>query len=60
MGSSDPRLSAFIRVLFILPPVCIYSFIAVSLLLFAAGLFACLWPARRAARVDPLKALREN
>jgi predicted permease len=37
-----------------------YSFAAVALLLFAAGLFASFWPARRAARVDPLAALREN
>ena len=35
------------------------SFAAVSALLFAAGLQACYWPARRAARVDPITALRE-
>lgn len=35
-----------------------YSFGAVSLLLFLAGLFASFWPARRAARVDPVTALR--
>ncbi len=36
-----------------------YSFAAVAVLLFAAGLFASFWPARRAARVDPVTALRE-
>ncbi|HUK19188.1 MAG TPA: ABC transporter permease [Bryobacteraceae bacterium] len=37
-----------------------YSFAAVAALLFAAGLFASFWPARRAARVDPMSALREE
>jgi ABC-type lipoprotein release transport system permease subunit len=27
--------------------------------IFAAGMFASFWPARRAARVDPVSALRE-
>jgi putative ABC transport system permease protein len=35
-----------------------YSFAIVTALLLAAGLFASFWPARRAARVDPLTALR--
>jgi ABC-type lipoprotein release transport system permease subunit len=35
-----------------------WSFGAVSLILPAAGLQACYWPARRAARVDPVAALR--
>ena len=37
-----------------------YSFIAVAALLLAAGLFASFWPARRAARVDPITALRHE
>jgi ABC-type antimicrobial peptide transport system permease subunit len=37
-----------------------YSFAAVTVLLFATGLFASYWPARRAARVDPLTALRDE
>jgi putative ABC transport system permease protein len=37
-----------------------YSFAAVTLLLFAAGLFATFWPARKAARVDPVTALRQE
>ncbi|HXA50176.1 MAG TPA: ABC transporter permease [Candidatus Acidoferrum sp.] len=37
-----------------------YSFAAVTMLLLIAGLFASYWPARRAARVDPLRALRDE
>jgi len=36
-----------------------YSFAVVTLVLFTAGLFAAYWPARRAARIDPISALRE-
>jgi hypothetical protein len=35
------------------------SFVGVALLLFTAGLLASFWPARRAACVDPVTALRE-
>ena len=37
-----------------------YSFAAVAVLVVAAGLLACFWPARTAARIDPMSALREE
>jgi len=37
-----------------------YSFLAVSILVMAAGLVACFWPARAAARTDPMSALRQE
>ena len=36
------------------------AFAAVALILLVAGLQACFWPARRAARIDPIIALREE
>ena len=36
------------------------AFGLVSLVLLAAGLQACFWPARRAARIDPIAALRDE
>jgi putative ABC transport system permease protein len=50
-------LSGLVRNVSTLDP---YSFVAVTGLLFAAGLFASFWPARRAARVDPVTALRNE
>jgi putative ABC transport system permease protein len=50
-------LSGLVRNVSIFDP---YSFAVVSGLLLSAGLFASFWPARRAARVDPLTALRNE
>lgn len=36
------------------------AFLIVSAIVLAAGLQACLWPARRAARTDPILALRHE
>ena len=36
------------------------TFIGVSLVLFVAGLQACMWPARRASRISPMVALRDE
>jgi putative ABC transport system permease protein len=37
-----------------------YSLAGMVALLFATGVFASFWPARKAARVDPVRALREE
>ena len=37
-----------------------YSFAGVAVVLFAAGVFASYWPARKAACVDPVTALRDE
>jgi putative ABC transport system permease protein len=36
------------------------AFLIVSLILLAAGLQACVWPAQRAAKIDPIIALRQE
>ena len=36
------------------------AFAAVAVILLAAGVQACAWPAWRAARIDPIRALRTD
>ena len=50
-------LSGLVRTVSTFDP---FSFGAVTLLLLAAGLLAGFWPARRAARVDPVSTLRQE
>jgi putative ABC transport system permease protein len=42
------------------PPFDPLAFAVVALILLITGLQACIWPARRAARIDPIIALREE
>jgi len=44
--------------LFEVKPIDVVTFIAVALILAAVVLVACLIPARRATKIDPLEALR--
>lgn len=48
------------QLLFMVEPYDMPTFIAVAFLMVTAALFACLIPARRAVRVDPLVALRAD
>ncbi|MBI4661006.1 MAG: ABC transporter permease [Verrucomicrobia bacterium] len=48
------------RLLYEVKPTDPMTFVAVPLILLAVALFACWLPARRAARVDPLEALRHE
>lgn len=50
-------LSGLVRNVSVFDPV---SFTGVAVLLFSAGLLASFWPARRAAHVDPVRALRDE
>jgi predicted permease len=43
-----------------MPPLDPWSFAVAAVALVACGLFACWWPARRAARVDPANVLRHE
>jgi ABC-type antimicrobial peptide transport system permease subunit len=48
------------RLLFEVKPADTLTFAVISLALVAVALFACWLPARRAARVDPMEALRNE
>lgn len=48
------------KFIFGVPPADPVAFGGVALLLGAVGLAACLWPALRAARIDPIRSLRQD
>jgi ABC-type antimicrobial peptide transport system permease subunit len=50
----------FATMLFQTSPRDTWTFLGVAALLFGTAVFACYLPARRAARVDPIEALREE
>ncbi len=57
-GSTLVATRALTRLLFDVSPTDTVTYAIVSFVLFGAAILACLVPALRAARVDPLEALR--
>jgi putative ABC transport system permease protein len=53
-------VGVFETLLFQTPPRDVSTFLAVAGVLFGTAAFACYRPAQRAARVDPIEALREE
>ncbi len=60
LGGSLASVRLLRQAIFNVSPFDPVAFTAVSLLLLMAGLQACFWPARRAARIDPSMALRHE
>ena len=56
LSAAGSRLLA--TLLFGVKPIDAVTYVSVAVVLCAVGLFAAQWPARRAARVDPVTALR--
>jgi predicted permease len=56
LAAAASRLLA--TMLFDVSPIDVATYVSVALLLCVVGVLAALWPARRAARIDPVTALR--